>query len=942
MSIKTRLVIILFTFSIMPAVFIGLLMLENSRSSIESNTLSAFDLIAELKKAELLEFLHAKEERAVDFSSDSRVRDGIRAIERAGSRAERIEAGRALGTYLRSVRMPLDNEIIEIHVLDRTGKVVASTDFEFMGMDESSEPYFREGLKSSFIQEVSLHSHGGTQHYYIPVAAPVRDGDMVTGVLMNGYSVRLADAIMSGERLQHLEQEPEPAHERLAGLDIFLVNGSGLLLTGSRNMPQSPPLEAMVKTWPVAECIERGLDVRGSWTGIDGSPVWGATDCLTGKGALRWTIVVEQREAEVLASLRAMDYVVLLVVLSVALVAGFTSYATALSITRPIGELEKGASILATGNLDHRIGSTDQDELGALARSFDGMAGDLKAVTASRDELAKETAERKRAIEALKISEMKYKNLVETSLAGIYRSNFKGDLLFANNALAAIFEFDSPEEMVKEGMLARYKDAGAREAFLNALRETGRVEAFEFEALTKTGRTRTVLLSATLLGNVISGTMLDITELRRARELRREADRSKALASIDDSLANVVADYQGVLDTIARYIGDLIRVPCAIRLISEDGRWLEALAFHHPDPAMREVLSEFIAANPLPADTGLWGQVIGDGVQRSGPPGEVFKAIRAEYRPMVDRLGIRGVLVTPLRAEGRVIGVIACFRPGEGEEFTPEEMILIQDLADRAALSISIARLIREIRSYSAELERSNTELQQFAYVASHDLKEPLRMIDGYLKLLDRKYSAMLDERAKRYIGFASAGTSRMQSIIDDLLEYSRVSTRARAFEHIDSQAALAEALENLSVLIRESGARIEAGPLPAVTADPVQLSQVFQNLIANAVKFRHPERPPLVRVSAIEREGEWLFSVEDNGIGIEPEYSEKVFEIFQRAHGKDIPGTGIGLAICKRVVERHGGSIWVESEPGSGSIFYFTIPKRELAGHTEYGVTHM
>jgi len=251
MSIKSRLVIILFTFSLIPATFIGLLMLENSRSSIERNTLSALDLIAELKKAELLEFLHAKEERAVDFSSDERVREGLKAIQRAGSSAKRLQAGRELGGYLNSVKMPLDDEIIEVHVLDVTGKVVASTDYDFIGRDESSEPYFREGKKAGFIQDVSLHSHGGRRHHYIPVSAPVMEGGEALGVLMNGYSVRLADDIMSGERLKNLGKKPAAAFERLPGLDIYLVNGSGLLLTGSRRFPQALPIETRVDTQKV-------------------------------------------------------------------------------------------------------------------------------------------------------------------------------------------------------------------------------------------------------------------------------------------------------------------------------------------------------------------------------------------------------------------------------------------------------------------------------------------------------------------------------------------------------------------------------------------------------------------------------------------------------------------------------------------------------------------
>ena len=168
-----------------------------------------------------------------------------------------------------------------------------------------------------------------------------------------------------------------------------------------------------------------------------------------------------------------------------------------------------------------------------------------------------------------------------------------------------------------------------------------------------------------------------------------------------------------------------------------------------------------------------------------------------------------------------------------------------------------------------------------------------------------------------------------MQKIIDDLLEFSRVSTKARSFEPTDSGAALAQALENLAAAIDESKASVSSGPMPVVTADPVQLAQVFQNLIANAIKFRAAERRPVVRVSAEEREEEWVLSVADNGIGMDPGYREKIFEMFQRLHGPEYPGTGIGLAVCKKIVERHGGKIWVDSIPGAGSTFYFTIPKR-------------
>ena len=225
------------------------------------------------------------------------------------------------------------------------------------------------------------------------------------------------------------------------------------------------------------------------------------------------------------------------------------------------------------------------------------------------------------------------------------------------------------------------------------------------------------------------------------------------------------------------------------------------------------------------------------------------------------------------------------------------------------------------------ELSRSNAELEQFAYVSSHDLQEPLRMITSYLQLLQRKYQGKLDEKADKYIYFAVDGASRMQGLINDLLEFSRVTTRAREPEPTDCEHLLDQVLSDLEFFIKENKATVSRDPLPEVMADYTQLVQVFQNLIINGIKF-HSEEAPGIHISAKKKENEWVFSVRDNGIGIHPQYSEKIFEVFKRLHKKEeYPGTGIGLAICKKIIERHGGYIWVESEPGKGSIFYFTLP---------------
>jgi light-regulated signal transduction histidine kinase (bacteriophytochrome) len=225
------------------------------------------------------------------------------------------------------------------------------------------------------------------------------------------------------------------------------------------------------------------------------------------------------------------------------------------------------------------------------------------------------------------------------------------------------------------------------------------------------------------------------------------------------------------------------------------------------------------------------------------------------------------------------------------------------------------------------ELSRSNEELEQFAYVSSHDLKEPLRMITIYLQLLQKRYQGNLDDKVDKYIHFAVDGAFRMQNLINDLLEYSQVTRNASEPEPMNCEFILNQILSNLRMIIEENKATISYNTLPDVIVDSTQLGQVFQNLILNGRKF-HSEETPKIHIAAKKKETKWIFSVQDNGIGIDSQYSEKIFEIFKRLNNREeYAGTGIGLAICKRIVERHGGRIWVESELGKGSTFYFTLP---------------
>lgn len=228
------------------------------------------------------------------------------------------------------------------------------------------------------------------------------------------------------------------------------------------------------------------------------------------------------------------------------------------------------------------------------------------------------------------------------------------------------------------------------------------------------------------------------------------------------------------------------------------------------------------------------------------------------------------------------------------------------------------------------ELARANAELEQFAYVVSHDLKEPLRMVSSYCSLLQNRYKEKLDEKANEFISYAVDGAARMYQMINNLLSFSSLSAKGKVLRPTKCETVLQEVIQNLKVFIQEQAAVVTHDPLPEILADPTQMAQLFQNLIHNGIKF-HGDKAPQVHLSAKRQNGEWLFSVRDNGIGVQKECQEFIFRIFNRLHGaKTYPGNGIGLATCKKIVEQHGGRIWLESEPQKGATFYFTLPRKE------------
>jgi len=329
------------------------------------------------------------------------------------------------------------------------------------------------------------------------------------------------------------------------------------------------------------------------------------------------------------------------------------------------------------------------------------------------------------------------------------------------------------------------------------------------------------------------------------------------------------------------------------------------------------------------------------GTRDSGFPGRVWAAgtpvwiedihmdSNMSRREAALKSGLHSAIGVPVRAGQQIFGVLEFFKT-EIESADHPLMDLLAGVGSQIGLFMERIRADERLREMTANLARSNSDLEQFASVASHDLQEPLRMVASYLELLRGHVQKKLEKKELEFLGFALEGARRMAALINDLLAYSRLELRAQPFEPTDLGQALQGALSNLKVAIEEAKASIVQSPMPQVCGDAIQLTQVFQNLLGNALKFRGTE-PPHIDVTATRRDKEWVFSVRDNGIGINPKDFERIFVIFQRLHTRQqYAGTGMGLAITKKIIERHGGRIWVESQPGKGSNFLFTLPVLE------------
>lgn len=535
--------------------------------------------------------------------------------------------------------------------------------------------------------------------------------------------------------------------------------------------------------------------------------------------------------------------------------------------------------------LEYRIHHKDGTQKWVMDRGvvmdYDDAGKPLRIIGTQTD-----ITERKRAQEILAENERRFRDLTQNVPGVIYEWHEYADGTFKFNYVSPrIREFFGlePEEMNK---VVDYIHPEDRERWRISIEESNARETpwfFEGRLLYPDGTIKwwqgsSLLSFKSDTTKVYNGIMIDITRNRRLEQLAREKEEQ--------------------INLFVRH------TPAAVAMLDHEMKYL-------------------IVSDRWYRDYGLEGQdIIGRSHYEIFPEINDMPEWKEHHRLCLAGASIKKEIDHFRRKDGTVDWLTYEIHPWRKSNGRIGGIIMFTEVINERV------KAQRDLENLNNQLQSSNKELEQFAYVASHDLQEPLRMVSSFLQLLQKKYAANLDETANKYIHFAVDGSNRMKKLINDLLQFSRVGTQSGEMEWVDLHKTVQQVLGGFQSDLEETSAQVELEALPRIKGNAVQLEQLFRNLISNALKYRS-EAPLVIRIGALEEEERWVFFVGDNGIGIEDKYFEKIFIIFQRLHNRnEFSGTGIGLALCKKIVERHGGTIWVKSKPGEGSVFYFSIAK--------------
>lgn len=499
-------------------------------------------------------------------------------------------------------------------------------------------------------------------------------------------------------------------------------------------------------------------------------------------------------------------------------------------------------------------------------------------------------SERKKTEQRIADSEQRYRTLFEQNLAGIYQTTLEGEIITCNNAFARMLGYDSSAELREVNAADFYLSAGHRQAFLAHVKKRKKLVSYEGILKTRTGQPLHMIENISLYTDpvtgkeILEGMLIDITERKKA----------EAMLEISEER------YRQIVETAQEGIWMMDK---DYRTVFANKKMCEIFEYSLEEMTGTQYLDFMEESKKGSAD------IIFRNLSSRQPQSFDFYFITKAGKYIWASLSASPILDD----KGDFTGLLA----------------MITDITKRKRNEELLRRSETNLDLKNKELERKNKELEQFAYVASHDLQEPLRTTSSFVKLLKQQYQGQLDEKADKYLSFILDSSERMKILIKDLLDYSRIGNK-HGMVRVNTKKIVKDVIDDLDKAIADTGATIISGELPEVNGYPTELKQLFQNLLINAIKFSRKDTPPLVKLSVIPKEGYWQFAVEDNGIGIEKEHCERIFIIFQRLHTRsEYQGSGIGLSHCKKIVELHLGKIWVESVPGKGSTFYFTIPRQ-------------
>jgi PAS domain S-box-containing protein len=583
--------------------------------------------------------------------------------------------------------------------------------------------------------------------------------------------------------------------------------------------------------------------------------------------------------------------------------------------------------------------------------------------------VVRDISTRKHAEQALRQSETRFAKAFRANPAALVIFRLAdGCFLDANETYQHLLGYRY-EELIGHNArdLQIFPDPAARAEMLRRMATQGGVRDYEILVRTKSGDYRTILLSSEAMDfggeACVISIGIDITDRKRAEQsLHHSANRLRVLADASRTFAEVGTEYQSLLNSIVILVATVLGQGCSIRLLSDDKQWLDLAALYDGDPEKLEQQRIVLLGSPLRVDEPSLATRIFHSQQPLLIAHVDLEQARAmtkpEYWSLVERLGVHSRIIVPMRVQGQTIGVLGLYRyQHEQPPFDEDDLNLAQDLADRAALAISNARLLRqvqcelaertkaeaEVRTLSADLElrvvartaelsAANRELEAFSYSVSHDLRAPLRAIDGFSRILLNDYVAALPEEAQRYFQLVRGNAQQMSHLIDDLLAFSRLSRQPLTKQSIDPMTLIQRCWEELGVEQVGRQIDIHIGELPECQADPILLKQVYFNLIANALKYTRRRASAVIEINALVHGSETIYFVKDNGVGFDIRYSDKLFGVFQRLHSaEDYEGTGVGLAIVQRIIHRHGGRIWAESMVDHGATFFFTLDQSLL-----------